>query len=255
MTKIFKFDDYKKWSELAESFLNLIANPALLESNGSEDGIRSILRNLQKDLNFNLKLIFTFGTGIASMYPIVENLIKNQSLKIDMSAENITLLTLTSVCILSLELKNDSRVSKEDIKNLLTELKLRGIGNGIVKKMVNTLKSLGNVLKILFENTSKTIRSVIDMFAYTSLLIPTMNALSSIISDYNWTMDSVIGNLSSLGVGIMTFLGKNGWDYLKAKLKKKTELNPKLSDIEISDKNFVGLDSPSNDISNLIKEQ
>jgi hypothetical protein len=255
MTKIFKFEDYKRWSELAESFLESIINPPLLESNDSEEEILSILKNLQKDLKFNVKLIFTFGTGIASMYPIVQNLIQNQSLKIDMTTENIALLTLTSVCILSLEIDKDPRVSKDDIKNLLTELKLRGIGNGIVKKMVNTFKSLGNLFKILFDNTSKTIRNVIEMFAYTSLLIPTMNALSSIVSEYNWTMDSVIGNLSSLGVGILTFLGKNGWDYLSKKLKKKTELNPDLDDLEIKSKNFVGLDTPLDNQSDLIKEQ
>ena len=226
MAQIFRYKEHTQWYELAEEFLETIMNPQLNESSESEEGILTILKNLQRDLKFNTKLIFTFGTGIASMYPIVLNLISNQNFKIELTQENVALLTLTSVVILALEIEKDSDISKEDVKSLLTELKLRGIGNGIVKKMVSAFKSIGNLLSILFRNTSRTVRSLIDMFAYTSILIPTMNAINSIVADYNWTMDTIIGNLSSLGVGLLTFLAKNGWDYLSKKLKRRTEINP-----------------------------
>jgi len=232
MTKIFKFKEHEKWHEIASDFIEDVLNPTLHESSNNDENIISILKNLQKDLKFNIKLIFTFGTGIASMYPIVMNLIQNQKLKVDLTEENISLLTLTSVVILALETERDSDITKEEVKNLLTELKLRGIGNGIVKKMVNSFKSIGNLLSILFKNTSKTVRNLIDMFAYTALLIPTMNAINTIISDYNWSMDTIIGNLTSLGTGVLTFLAKNGWDYLVKKLQKKTDLNPDIEDIE-----------------------
>ena len=145
MTKILKFKEHENWYNLAENLIEGIINPPILESTENEQEISSILKNLQTDLNFNIKLIFTFGTGIASMYPIVLSLIKNQNLKVDLTTENIVLLTLTSVVILALETQKDMNVSKEDAKTLLTELKLRGIGNGIVKKMVKCLKSLDNL--------------------------------------------------------------------------------------------------------------
>jgi hypothetical protein len=92
------------------------------------------------------------------------------------------------------------------------------------------------------------------MFGYTSILIPTMNALSSIISDYNWTMDTIIGNLSSLGVGVLTFLAKNGWDYLVKRLKSKTEINPDIDKIDVDNSVVKGNDSmPSN--AKMINEQ
>jgi hypothetical protein len=256
MTKILKFNNYNRQTELTNRFIESILNPPLLESTETEEGIISILKNLQKDLKFNIKLIFTFGTGIASMYPIVLNLIKNQNLKIDTTPENVVLLTLTSVVILALEIQKDDQISKDEVKFLLNELKLRGIGNGIVKKMVNSFKSIGNLLTILFKNTSTTVRHLIDMFGYTSILIPTMNALSSIVADYNWTMDTIIGNLSSLGVGILTFLAKNGWDYLKKRLKNKTKINPELDNMKIKGKEELdyGQDFfPTDD--KLIKEQ
>lgn len=256
MTKILKFKEHENWYNLAENLIEGIINPPILESTENEEEISSILKNLQKDLNFNIKLIFTFGTGIASMYPIVLGLIKNQNLKVDLTTENIVLLTLTSVVILALETQKDMDLSKEDVKTLLTELKLRGIGNGIVKKMVNCLKSLGNVVGLLFKNTPNVIRSLVDMFAYTSLLIPTMNALSTIVNQYDWTMDTIIGNLSSLGIGILTFLAKNGFDYLVNKLKKKVKLNPELDKMSKTGNVEVG-DVEDYDVGNskLIREQ
>jgi len=256
MTKILKFKEHQNWYNIAENLIDGIINPPLLESTENQEEIISILKNLQRDLNFNTKLIFTFGTGIASMYPIVLSLIENQNLKVDLTTENIVLLTLTSVVILALETEKDMDLSKEDAKTLLTELKLRGIGNGIVKKMVNCLKSLGNVMGLLFKNTPKVVRNLVDMFGYTSLLIPTMNALSSIINDYGWTMDTIIGNLSSLGVGILTFLAKNGFDYLVNKLKKKVKLNPELDKMSKTGNAEVG-DVEDYDAGNakLIREQ
>lgn len=256
MTKILKFKEHENWYNLAENLIEGIINPPILESSENEEEISSILKNLQKDLNFNIKLIFTFGTGIASMYPIVLSLIKNQNLKVDLTTENIVLLTLTSVVILALETQKDMSVSKEDAKTLLTELKLRGIGNGIVKKMVNCLKSLDNIVSLLFKNTPNVIRSLVDMFAYTSLLIPTMNALTSIVNQYEWTMDTIIGNVSAMGVGVVTFLAKNGFDYLVKKLKKKVDVNPELDNLSDVEGDEVG-DVENFDVGNakLIREQ
>lgn len=253
MTKIFRFKEHNVNLQLAEMFLNMVCNPRLHESTENQEVIKSILKNLQQDLKFNVKLIFTFGTGIASMYPIVLNLIKNQNLKIDLTPESVTLLTLTTIVILYNEISRDESINKDDIKTLLTELKLRGIGNGIVKKMVQCFKSLGNIINILFKNTGKTIRHLIDMFAYTSLLIPTMTAINYLVTDNNWTMETVIGNLSSLGVGLLTFLAKNGWDYLINKLKTKTQLNPDIEGDIVVEPDFG--DTTKSNQTKMINEQ
>jgi hypothetical protein len=56
-----------------QPLFNLISDieSQIFRGTENEEEISSILKNLQKDLNFNIKLIFTFGTGIASMYPIL----------------------------------------------------------------------------------------------------------------------------------------------------------------------------------------
>lgn len=123
-----------------------------------------------------------------------------------------------------------SLVTKEDTKTLLEELKLRGIGNGIVKKLVNCFKSIGNVLKIIFRNTPYIITGFLDMFGYTSLLLPTMNAISSLIGKYEFTLENLPMNLLTVGVGVTSLFAKNSINYLINRLKDKfnIKINPDL---------------------------
>ena len=114
-----------------------------------------------------------------------------------------------------------SVVTKEDARTILEELKLRGIGNGIVKKLVSSLHAIKNIVKTIFKNTPYVISSFMEMFGYTSILIPTMNAISSMIGKYHFTMDNLATNFLSIGVGITTILARSGYNYLMKKLKKK----------------------------------
>ena len=95
------------------------------------------------------------------------------------------------------------------------------------------------------------------MFAYTSILIPTMNAISAMVGNYQLDLDTLPTNLISVGIGIGTLLAKNGFTYLINKLKSKFN-------IKDSDNNtlpvFKSHDIKDGDTSNLgksklIKEQ
>jgi len=276
---VLKYKHYNMVDDLIKSF----SNPIIMESDDKESTIKSILKGLSKDLKFNYSLVFTFGVGISVMFPIVENLIKNGNLKIELTMENIVLVSLASLAITYLEETNNkagddkvacecdgkdkkceicqgkgyikSDVSKKDAQTILEELKLRGIGNGIVKKMVSCFQSIGNIGKILFKNSAYVINGLIDMLGYTSLLIPTMNCINSLIGKYDLNMDTLPGNFLSIGFGVGTFLSKQGFDYLVKKLKTKiktTNLNVPtvvkpydISDNDIDDKK----------LGKLIKEQ
>ncbi len=238
---------YKQY-EMAEDLSVFISNPLVKESGDVKSQIDSILKKLSKDLKFNYGLVLTFGVGVRLMYPIVEGLVKNGSLNIEMNIENIILLSIASLTITYLEeSKNNSGDSnlpcgckdrdscekcegtgmvksianKNDARTILEELKLRGIGNGIVKKMVECFKFFGNIFKDLFKNTKYVVGGLIDMLAYTSILIPIMNGISLIVGKYNLTMDSVIGNTYALTLGVSMFLSKHGFDWLYNKIKGK----------------------------------
>lgn len=249
MNKIMKFQDYRKASKTAEDFIERILTPTVNESILNDDVLKKILTKLSNDLKFNYGLVFSFGTGIALMYPIVLNLIKNSKLNIELTTENIVLLTLTTLSICYLEenkkvtgledivcndcLNKDSEVvcktcngsgvicTKNDAQNLLAELKLRGIGNGIVKKMKNCFFEIVKLLKNIFKHSQIAVSTLLDMFAYTSLLIPTTNAISWLIDHNKFSMDDLSGNLTTIGAAILSFLSKQGFNYVADEIKKR----------------------------------
>lgn len=280
MNRVLKFNDYKSSIDLIENFVNNLIDEKIHESK-SESEIKKISTQLQKDLNFNYGLIFTFGSGINAMYPIVTHLLKNSNLNIELSAENIVLLTITAIAIAYLEEKKNktgdtyidcdsclssgfinqdgseeecpkcsgqgkqtSIVTKKDTDTLLAELKLRGIGNGIVKKLVKCFVSMGGFIKTIFKHARLIILNFVDLFAYTSLLIPTMNAISGIINMNNLNLETlpieIAKNLLVFGVGVGTMLAKRGFEWISNKiinfLKSKNLIkgsgDTKLIDIE-----------------------
>jgi hypothetical protein len=177
--KVLSFREYK----MLEDFLNFFENQTINESEDTKDSmISTILKGLSKDLKFNYALVFTFGAGIKAMLPIVQNLIENENIKVELTTENLVLITLASLAITYLEESGnksgdgqvpcdcvkklpdceicggsgmiDSVVTKADARTILEELKLRGIGNGIVQKLVGCFKSIGKFLRILFKKSS-----------------------------------------------------------------------------------------------------
>ena len=277
---------YKQY-QMAEDLANFIANPIINESDDKDTQIDSILKKLSNDLRFNYGLVFTFGVGVRAMYPIVEGLIKNGVLKVEPTMENIVLVSIAALTITYLEesknkvgdpevpcdCKSKSKdckncggtgmiksvVTKQDARTILEELKLRGIGNGIIKKMAECFKFLGNILKDLFKNTPYIVNGLIDMLGYTSILIPAMNGISAIIGKYDITMDTLIGNTSAIVLGISIFLSKYGFDWLVNKFKNKFGFNTKGLDVPTAVRSYDIVDSDTDEETlggnKLIKEQ
>jgi len=263
MARILKFGDYNKSEDQATEIIENMCNPQVNESSVDDSVIKKIVKGLSNDLKFNYKLVFTFGTGIRFMYPIVENLIKNGSIKIEMSTENIVLLCITALSITYLEEtqnrvgdskvvcvdcngmgfeddvdENDdeecqsckgtgyieSHVTKKDAQTMLEELKMRGIGNGIVKKFVAGFKAIGSFFKVLLKGTPYVVTGLVDMIGYTALMIPAMNAISSFVGKYDITIDTLSANLLSVGVGVGSLVAKQGINWLVDKLKKSLHI-------------------------------
>lgn len=248
--KILKYQEHSSVELMMNDIFECLFNDIINESSKVPDNINKILKSLSKDLRFNYGLVFTFGVGVRAMFPIIENLIKNSNINVELNSENIVLITLATISITYLEESGNktgiekvpctkcsgkgckdcsngfiaSKVSKSDTNTILEELKLRGVGNGIIKKLVECFKSIGNIAKILFRNSKYIINGLMNMLAYTAILLPTMNAISFLIGKYDLTMDTLVGNFLSLGVGITTFIAKNGIDYLINKFKDRFEL-------------------------------
>jgi hypothetical protein len=250
---------------MVECFINEFNNQVLTES--KEDS-ESILKKIISDLNLNFRLVTTFGFGIGAFLPIVNQLMKNMDLSsVELTRESIVLLTLTAVSIIFLEEKKPKDTQEEaelikDSKSMLEELRMKGIGDGIVKKVIKCLQSTKNVFKIVTKHLGAVVACFMDMFAYSALMVPIMTTLSNVINKFDLNLDTMPQNFLMLTAGISTIIAKHGISYLLKKLKGKLNISDKVekeikSEIETPTISKIARfgDGDSNQSGELIKEQ
>ena len=94
------------------------------------------------------------------------------------------------------------------------------------------------------------------MFAYMALFVPIINGFHSIIGTYNLNIETLPGNLYSLGIGLATIIAKHGISYIISKIKGKYKFNKKiLSEIETPIIHKIGNYPDDKEKNELIKEQ
>jgi len=220
--KLKRFNSYY-YEQLAEELITSF-DELVVESD--ETNWKSIADKIISDLNLNMKFVGTFGTGITAFYPIVESIMKNTQIPIDKTPEIVVMMTITAFTIIYLEEKKSKSEKEEEVltkdsKSLLEELKLRGVGNGIIKKLIKSFKSMKNIFYTISQKLGAVVGDFIDMFAYTSLLIPIMNGILFIINKYQFNLDTIIENFIGLSVGVGTIVTKQVIVHLIKKLKDK----------------------------------
>lgn len=246
--QIKKFEQYNKDLTILDDFLN---NSYSKINETDQNSIKKIIKSISKDLNINLKFISTFGFAISGLYPIVEGLMKNMDItSIEITPRSIVMISLSAIAVIYLEEK-DSKLNGEErlemereTKSLLMELKLSGIGNGIVKKISESIKSIKNILNIILKHLGKAIESIIDMFSYTSLLIPVLNSVTYIITKYKFNIDDLIYNLSGISMGLVTIAVKQGVSEILKKLNISDSSKKEI--INDIDKNYDQIDTDKN---------
>lgn len=226
--KVKRFNDYY-YEQLAEEFFNSF-DELVIESDDSN--WKKISNKIISDLKLNMRFVGTFGTGITAFYPIVDAIMKNTPISIEKTDEIVVMMTITAFTILYLEEKKFKDSEEEETlikesKSLLEELKLRGVGNGVVKKLIKSFKSIKNIFYIISKRLGAIVDGFIDMFAYTSLLVPIMNGILFLIHKYELNLDTMIENFIGLSVGVGTIITKHVLVDLLKKLKDKLFINKK----------------------------
>jgi hypothetical protein len=249
---------------MAQDFLNSF-DEIVIEGSGGESSYNKVAKKVISDLKLNFSLVSTFGAGIGALYPVVQGIMTNMNLdSFNLTQESIVLLTLAAVTITYLEEKKFKSTEEEailtkDSKSMLEELKMRGFGNGIVKKLMKSLESIKNIFSIIGKHLGAVIGSIIDMFAYTSLLIPIMNGVMFIINKYDLNLETLPQNFLGLAVGVGTIITKHGIVEIINRIKNRFPINPKevLDDIETpAIQRFASFgDSEEEQDGDLIKEQ
>jgi hypothetical protein len=229
--KLKRFNDYY-FEQMAEEMFQSL-DGVINESDDSS--WKKVSEKIISDLKLNLKFVGTFGTGINAFFPIVDSIMRNTKLSIEKTPEVIVMMTITAFAILYIEggkCKNEKEKAslEKDSKSLLEELKLRGVGNGIVKKLIKSFKSIKNIFFTIAKKTGIVIGEFIDMFAYTSILIPIMNGILFLINKYQFNLDTIIDNFIGLAVGVGTISTKHAIVDLIKKLKNKVVITKKDED-------------------------
>jgi len=222
---------------------DLIPNPEGNEEDelSKYDSYKRVEQKILSDLKLDTKLILTFGAGIGALYPIVSKMMENLGLSgVEINRETVVLLTIACLTIVYLEenktksispktmqkISKNMRGSTEELdeltknsKSMLEELRMRGIGDGIVKKVIKSITSIKNVFSIISKHIGAMVGGVIDMLGYAANLIPIMNFILWIIGKYDMSVDHVIQNFFSLGLGITTRIAKHALVEIVNKLK------------------------------------
>ena len=238
MTSIKRYNDYQDFDKMAYDFIDGLES-IIKESDTDDDNYKSIFRKFIKDLKLNFALIGTFGTGIGTFIPIVDKLMRNMNISTELNTEKIVLLTICSLTIIYLEEKKFKDEKEEqnlidDSKSMLEELKMMGLGNGIVKIVIKALSSIKNIFNIIGKHVGAVVGGIIDMFAYTAILLPVLNGIQYIVGKYDLTPETLAQNLIGLAAGMGTIIAKHGIVYILNKLKGKWPFKKKeiLDDIE-----------------------
>lgn len=260
--KVYRYNEYSLNNSMAQDLLDSLV-PFLNEDAGDVSKYKRFEEKVVKDLKLNASLITTFGAGIGAFYPIVDKLMTNMNIgSIDLTPDKVVLLTIAAISIIYLEeKKSNDEVLRKDCKSMLEELKMMGIGNGIVKKLIEALKSIKNIFSIISKHIGAVVGGFMDMFAYTGLLIPVMNGIMYIIGKYELTIDTMIQNFVGLSIGVGTIIAKHGIIDIIKNLKGRFSIDKKkvASEIEtpiiqkIGDVQFG--DSEVSQDGDLIKEQ
>ena len=226
--KIQRYEEHAFNENLAMDFINGFDK---MINESEETNYKKVQRKVIADLKLNTQLSLTFGAGIGAFYPIVQGLMENMNISsIELTPDRIVLLTVCAITVVYLEEKKAKTPEEEDrlrkdSKSMLEELRMMGIGNGIVKKLVKVLKSILSIFKMIGNHKSAIVRGFIDMFAYTSMLIPILNGINYIIGKYDLNLDTFLENFIGLSMGIATLIAKHGLKYIVHKLKDKLNIS------------------------------
>jgi len=229
MNSIKRYNEYVNFDDMALEFVNSF-DLMIKENDKLDEGHwKTHLKKLVNDLKLHGSLIGTFGAGIGAFVPVVQSMMGNMNISSDVNLEVAVLLTICSLTIIYLEEKKFKNSKEEatlikDSKSMLEELKMRGIGNGIVKLVIKSFESITNLFRVIGKHLGAVVGGVVDMFAYTSLMFPVMNGIMYLIGKYELTPETIVQNLIGLAAGVGTLVAKHGINYIINKIKGKFKI-------------------------------
>jgi DNA repair ATPase RecN len=220
--------------EMAKSFLSFLFTESITESTDN------VLHNAFIDnLKMHKILANSYSSIISALNLITETLINNSNLNIKMEAPNKSpdkfaesqdsynkAVMLFSIAALSVCIMDEGKFLRKnkfnkneyeiEIKSILEELQMSGIGNGLVKTLSKIYESIFNMSKVIFKS-----KSIYDSFNEPNLL----KSIVLYIRRYKLSIYNFSDNFKSLSKTIRNiYLKENDLEEIKNKLSKYIQL-------------------------------
>lgn len=177
----------------------------LMESIIKEEKGKNIIQDIVDEFKLAPKFIFTFGTGIGAFYEPVQKLLEGSGIVV--GEKEVYLIIITAIA----SILNDHKVGK-----LVERLKSEGLYS-VLDDVKHYINSTRRIINSVTKNVLGSTYTLADILGFTALLVPTMNLLNTIISDYGLNM----GNLDGMLKGVILSTSVYGIKSVVKRLRNK----------------------------------
>ena len=165
--------------------------------------VENVIKDIFKDLNINAGVLFTFGTGMGAILPIVDRLLKGDGISLNKS--EVAFLIITAVAILIKDSNSEKLLDKVEENGQLD----------ILDSVISFLDKLFSLLRSLIKKFLNVSYSIAEIIGFSFLLNPAMKVMNEFISEYKVSMSNVTTLFTGIGLASIIF-------GLKSVLKKMT---------------------------------
>ncbi len=180
--------------------------------------VENVIKDIFKDLNINTGVLFTFGTGMAALLPVVGRLLEGDG--ISLTKTDLAFLLITSIAILLKDKNADKLVDAVEEKGQM----------GVLDKIVSFTDKMFSFLSTLSKKFLNVSYGVAEILGFSLLLSPSMKVMTQAIEEQSITME----NASKLFTGVALASVVYGMKSIFKRIGKKLneDVNPSSSTIQ-----------------------
>lgn len=213
MNKIKKFSEYSLIFEMIDNLI--ISLTTINEKSNYKSNIFSKHKDkLLSEYDIDMSVLGKFSDKLNMFIPVVSKLIENSN-KIDCDEEESVMASICTFYVICLEHESYSGKNEEKLtqisKNLLEELKLRGIGNGVIKKIIKSLQSIKDLISFIFSQNDKNIDTFSKLIEIDNLE-KMLKAVFDVIEKNNIDFNNCPNEFLNIIGGIGSVISKEGMD-------------------------------------------
>jgi hypothetical protein len=175
----------------------------------------SNLQRTMRDLNFQLKMVGTFGFGISGMFGMAKDLLEGRYPVL--SETDITLIFLAAMVYMGVD-------AVSDIKKVFEMVNDRGLKK-YISQTVETLTDFKNIAIKVGEKAGFAISSLTELLGYTILLTPILDATTKLINEESLDIVTLGMYLKSALLSVGIFYVRNVFNGIIKRLRRVSDID------------------------------